>query len=49
MITKFIPKDQKRGVEDAAIRNNEMGLYIPPHLVLRPSLTVDAKCEVSEF
>ena len=26
MITKFIPKDQERGVEDAAIRNNEMRL-----------------------
>ena len=35
MITKFIPKDQERGVEDAAIRNNEMRLQIPPHLVLR--------------
>ena len=34
MITKFIPKDQKRGVEDAAIRNNEMRVKIPPHLVL---------------
>ena len=32
---KVHPKDQKRGVEDAAIRNNEMRLYIPPHLVLR--------------
>ena len=35
MITNFIPKDQERGVEYAAIRNNEMRLQIPPHLVLR--------------
>ena len=35
MITKFIPKDLKRGVEDAAIRNNEIRLQIFPHLVLR--------------
>ena len=35
MITKFIPKYQKRGVEDAGIRNNELRLQIPPHLVLR--------------
>ena len=26
LTTKFIPKDQKRGVEDAAIRNNELRL-----------------------
>ena len=36
MITKFIPTDQKRGVEDAAVQNNEMRQQIPPHLVLRP-------------
>ena len=35
MITKFIPKDQERGVEHVAIRNNEMRLWIPPHLVFR--------------
>ena len=35
MITKFIPKDQERGVEGATIRNNGMRLKISPHLVLR--------------
>ena len=29
MTTNFIPKDQGRGVEDAAIRNNEMRLDSP--------------------
>ena len=29
------PKRPEKGVEDAAIRNNDMSLKIPPHLVVR--------------
>ena len=34
MITKFISKTRKRGVQHAAIRNNEMRPYTSPHLVV---------------
>ena len=42
MITKFIIKIPGREVEDAAIQNNEMRLWIFSHLIVRRIIGVTA-------